>query len=162
MAGTGGFGYLIARGLDDRATTLRRLIGALQHLESDITFACLPITAALNRAAQTVGSETGAFLLDAARAIGQNDGAPLAAAWSGAVSRHEMELMLAPAEAEALVQLGAVLGGSDREDQRQHLTLARATLSRFESEAVVKAGKTKRIWQYLGFSLGGLAVVLLY
>ena len=162
MAGTGGFGYLMARGLEDHAAVLRRLVAALQHLESDMTFACQPMAVALQRVAQALGHEVGAFLGEVGAAIGRQDGGPLAAAWSEILMKHRGELMLAPAEMEALAQLGAVLGGTDREDQGKHLNLARTTLTRFMAEAETQAAKGKRVWQYLGFSLGALFVVFLY
>ena len=162
MAGSGGFGLLFANGLADRAATLRRLVTALQHLESDINFATLPLLMALRRVAATVGGVEGAFFAAAAEEIGASEGRPLAAAWLTALNRHKLDMLLAPGEVDALAQLGTVLGGSDREDQLKHLALAKATLTQYHTEAEARAEKTKRVWRYLGFTLGALIVVLLY
>ena len=162
VAGTSGFGYLIACGLNDRAAILRCLAVALQHLESDIMFAALPLQAALRKASQAIGGEVGSFLNSTADKVGKNDGEPLSKAWTQALKDHAAELMLRGTEIEALAQLGAVLGGSDREDQCKHLAMARATLAQYQAEAEIKAGKTRRVWQYLGFALGALTVIFLY
>ena len=162
LAGTSGFGHLIACGLDHRVSTLRRLGAALQHLESDIIFASLPLSAALCRAAQAASGEAGAFLTSVAEFISRNDGEPLTLGWNQSLAHHTKELLLTTAEIEVLTQLGKVLGNSDREDQQKHLALTRAELARFQAEAEAKASKTKRIWKYLGFALGALTVIFLY
>ena len=162
LAGAGGIGHLMALGLEDRAVILRRLLAALQHLESEIVFACSPMPLALARAGRSVGGEVGAFLREVAGEVERRDGPPLDKAWTRALERYGLELLLTPAEVETLLALGAVLGGSDREDQRKHLELARAAMTRFQGEAAAQAAKNKRVWQYLGFSLGALAVVFLY
>ncbi|MGE5551827.1 MAG: hypothetical protein ACM3ZC_15045 [Bacteroidota bacterium] len=162
MAGSGGFGHLIAKGLDDRSATLRRLVTALQHLESDISFAALPLLAALRRVAATLGGVEGAFFTAAAEEIGACDGRPLASAWLAALNRYKLEMLLAPDEVDALAQLGTVLGGSDREDQLKHLALAKTTLARHHAEAEAGAVKAKRVWRYLGFTFGAMIVILLY
>lgn len=162
MAGTGGFGYLIACGLTDRAVMLEHLAAALQHLETEINFAASPLPAALQHVAGVVGGPVGGFFTAVAQEIAAGDGRPLAAAWRTAMARRRWELPLLPAEAEVLARLGAVLGGSDRQDQLKHLTLARATIARFHAEAEEKARKNRRVWQYLGFSFGALLVMLLY
>ena len=162
VVGAGGFGYLIAAGLDDRAANLRSLVNGLQHLESDITYAALPLNTALRRSAEVVGGRTAVFLREAAEGMERADGRSAVKVWSEALTRQAGELLLSPAELEVLQQLGTVLGGSDREDQQKHINLARATLAQFQIAAEAAAGKTKRVWQYLGFTVGGLMVILLY
>ncbi len=162
VAGAGGFGYLIAGSIDEHAATLRRLIAALQHLESDITFASVPLLTALRNAARAGGGTVGAFLAAVADQTARNDGQPLARTWHEVLGVHKADLLLTPAEVEVLERLGMVLGGSDREDQQKHLAMAQATLGQCSAEADGTARRTKRVWRYLGFTLGALAVVVLY
>ena len=162
LAGAGGLGHLMACGLEEHAAVLRRFVAALQHLESDIVFASLPLPLALRRAAQTMSGGVGAFLEEVSTTLVQSDGKPLAATWKAVLGRHAPELLLETAEIEVLEGLGAALGGSDREDQAKHLALARTTLQGYSAEAQTRAEKGKRIWRYLGFSAGALAVILLY
>lgn len=162
VAGAGGFGCLMAAGLSARVAAIERLSAALQHLESDITYASLPLAEALERAARAAGGEAGSFLRAVAHALAQNDGRPLARIWREAVTACAEDLMLAPVETEAMARLGAVLGGSDRQDQQKHLALARASLARFQAEAEAREARAKRVWQYLGFSLGAMAAIILY
>lgn len=162
LAGTGGLGHLMAMGLVERSANLRRLVAALQHLESEIVFAALPLPQALRRTAQAVGGEVGKFLTGLAAALDQHDGRVPAVIWQETLAIHGPELLLTPAEREVLTTLGAALGGSDRGDQAKHLALARAELQRYADEANEKAAKGKKLWYYLGFSAGAFLVLLFY
>ncbi|MGQ9778569.1 MAG: stage III sporulation protein AB [Bacillota bacterium] len=162
LVGTGGLGHLMAGGLAEHAANLRRLVAALQHLESEIVFASLPLAQALHRTARTIGGEVGKFMEAVAASLAQNDGKTSALVWKETLAAYGPELLLAPAEMEILAALGAALGGSDREDQAKHLALARASLQRYADEAREKAEKGKRIWYYLGFSAGAFLILVFY
>ena len=162
LAGAGGFGFMMARGLADRVANLQRVTIALQHLESEITFAALPLAMALHEAARAAGGAVGDFLRDVSAEISRQGGEPLAQVWRRLLLSHQAEMLLAPDEAAVLAQLGMVLGGSDREDQRKHLVSAQASFIRFYETTAAKADKAKRVWQYLGFALGAMAVIILY
>ncbi|NLG84776.1 MAG: hypothetical protein GX493_09285 [Firmicutes bacterium] len=162
LVGTGGLGYLMAVGLTEHAANLRRLVAALQHLESEIVFASLPLSQALRRTGRVIGGEVGQFMEAVAASLAQNDGRTSAVVWREALAAYGPELLLSAAESEILASLGAALGGSDREDQAKHLALARAGLQRYADEAAEKATKGKKIWYYLGFSTGALLVLVFY
>lgn len=152
----------MAGGLDERAAVLRRLLASLVRLESEMIFACLPMREALQRTAASAEGEVGIFLADVAARVGEDGGESLASVWTKAVSRHALEMLLTRDETETLIRLGTVLGGSDREDQRKHLEMARLALDRAQADAQAQAAKDKKVWRYLGFSVGALIAVLLY
>ncbi len=162
LGGAGGFGFVIARGMSDRVANIRRMIIALQHLETEIAFAAAPLPLALTRAGQVAGGSVGAFLQMVADALARREGEPLPMVWQRLLREEQTELMFGPPEMETLFQLGAILGGSDREDQRKHLIAAQAAFIRCHDTMAARTDRARRIWQYLGFALGSMAVIILY
>jgi stage III sporulation protein AB len=65
-------------------------------------------------------------------------------------------------EQEVMLQLGHVLGLSDRSDQVKHLRLAVSQLQAEEVDAREEQRKYEKMWKSLGVLIGGLIVILMY
>ena len=159
VAGSSGWGLLIARQLRRRPAELARLAGALQSLRTEVDYARTPLPQALRRAGQSDAGPAGLLLRGTAERLDRGGGAGPADAWSAALAEAGDRSAWAPSDVEELTRLGQALGGSDAADQVRHLALAIARLHTAEGESAALAERQARMWSYLGV-LAGLALVL--
>ena len=66
-----------------------------------------------------------------------------------------------PEDLDILLYFGQSLGGSDREEQSKNLKLVKEQLINQEKKAEELRAKNQKLWQYLGFSLGAVIVLIL-
>ena len=66
------------------------------------------------------------------------------------------------AEQEVVLQLGSVLGVTDRSDQIKHLRLAISQLQAEETESREDQRRYEKMWKSLGVLIGALIVILMY
>ncbi|MGI6225447.1 MAG: stage III sporulation protein AB, partial [Peptococcales bacterium] len=71
------------------------------------------------------------------------------------------ESALLPEDLDVLLLFGQSLGGSDREEQEKNLRLVKEQLSTLERKAEELKAKNKKLWQYLGFSMGAVIALIL-
>lgn len=62
---------------------------------------------------------------------------------------------------EIIEQLGNVIGRSDAADQLKHIALVQNQLKTSSQQAAEEREKNVRLWNYLGFCVGSLVVLLL-
>ncbi len=160
LAGSTGWGLLVARQLRRRPVELAALEAALELLRTEITYARSPLPEALRRSARGVGGPAARLLAGAAAALQHGGGEGGAAAWDAALAEAEPRSAWAPADIRALQDLGRALGVSDAEDQARHIALCVGRLKSGATQAEVLAERHARMWTYLG-CLGGMALVLL-
>ena len=157
----GGFGLLVARSRARRPVELRRLRSALQQLETAVAY-CAPLPEALRAAAAVVDGSARRLLAAAADNLVRGDGCTAAEAWEAAVASSDPVSAWSAADRQALLDLGASLGTSGRDDQLKHLHLCAGRLEGLEAEARAVAAREVRLWTYLGFLAGaGLVIALL-
>lgn len=143
-----------------RPLQLRTLLIALQMLETEIVYGATTLHKAFAKIGQRVSGEVGKIFLSAADLLVQDDAMSTHGCWQKAIERHWSQSAMRKEEKEVLLNLGLVLGSSDRGDQQKHLRLAMTHLRGVEEEARLEQGKYENMYKSLGF-LGGLLVVIL-
>lgn len=159
-AGTGGWGYLLARQVQRHPRDLAATQGALEALRTEIVYAATPLPQALRRVGTARGGPAAALCQTAADHLERGSGVSAAEAWAEALRVADAQGAWDAGDVAALGQLGQALGASGREDQARHIAACLARLRQAEAAARVGAEARARMWLYLGV-LAGAALVLL-
>lgn len=159
IASFGLVGHLVAESFTRRPRELRQIQSALQMLETEMAYGASPLPEALGRISQFCGEPVKSICRTAETQLRSGRGVTAGEAWVAAVNQVFPDTVLSEADRQALVDFGATLGISDREDQMKHLKLTREQLKREETRADEDGEKSARMWKYLGL-LTGLAVCI--
>ena len=160
VAGSSGWGFLLARQLRRRPIELAALEAALELLRTEIEYARSPLPEALRRTAAASTGPATRLLAGTADRLDRGGGEGCAAALKAALADAEQRSAWVSADVQALEGLGRALGASDAADQVRHIALCVARLRAGAAQAAIQAERQARMWTYLG-CLGGMALVLL-
>ncbi len=143
-----------------RTVQLRELVQALHRLETEIGYGHTPLPEALARAAGTLTGPIGELFRAAAAGL---DGSDLSfqESWEIAVAKGWTATALRSGERTAVLQLGGVLGISDKEDQLKHLRLAALQIQAEEQTARDEQVRFGKMWRSIGFLAAALVVILM-
>jgi stage III sporulation protein AB len=155
------FGMLQARHYARRPKQIRGLIGALQRMETEMTYALTPLPELLS----SLAKQTAEPLADLYRKISEqltgSSGISTREIWQQEVMMTWKGTSMKLPEQEVMLQLGHVLGLSDRSDQVKHLRLAVSQLQAEEADAREDQRRYEKMWKSLGVLIGGLIVILM-
>lgn len=161
IAGLGIVGLVIARNYSLRPVQLRYMHHGLQMLETEILYGLTPLPIALRRVGKGVPYPIGQFFDITASLLVKGEGTTAGEAWAMGLNILGEESALLPEDLDVLLLFGQSLGGSDREEQEKNLRLVKEQLSTLELKAEELKGKNKKLWQYLGFSMGAVIALIL-
>lgn len=154
-------GFTVARRYQRRPKDLRYLQGALQMLETEISYGATPLPEAFDLVSQRCEKGVATLFATARDRLLTGDGVTVREAWGEALEVFARHSAINASDMAVLRALGAVLGISDRADQVKHLNLAREQLRLESVKAEDEAAKYVKLYHYLGF-LGGLAIVIIF
>lgn len=160
IAASTALGYVLAANVERRPRELNELITALGLLETEMTYAATPLAEAFAAIAARAGHPARGLLTDARLRLTSGVGETAATCWAGAVNEVWGRSALGPGDRDTLLDFGASLGASDREDQVKHFRLAVERLRRAEVEARADAARLGRLWKNLGFLCGVVVVIV--
>jgi stage III sporulation protein AB len=160
VAGCAGMGAVLAASLRRRPEELGRLAAAMDQLRTEIGYLATPLPDALAHVAGTVAGPARELFAGAAAGLRRGEGLTAAEAWAAAVAAADAQSAWAAPDRQALLDLGAALGASGRQDQLQHLARCRDRLLALQAEARREADRSARVWLYLGV-LGGLGLLIM-
>jgi stage III sporulation protein AB len=156
------FGFIQALHYARRPRQIRGLIGALQRMETEMTYALTPLPELLaSLAKQTVEPMADLYRKISEQLFGTS-GLSTREIWQREVKETWKGTSMKLPEQEVMLQLGHVLGLSDRSDQVKHLRLAVSQLQAEEADAREDQRKYEKMWKSLGVLIGGLIVILMY
>jgi len=161
ISGMGISGLVIARNYSLRPQQLRYLQHGMQMLETEMLYGLTPLPIALRRVAKRIPFPIGRFYSLVAEFLVNGEGITAGEAWEKALRDLEEESALLPEDLDILLYFGNSLGGSDKEEQGKNLRLVKEQLTNLERKAEDLKAKNQKLWQYLGFSLGGVMVLIL-
>ncbi len=163
MVASGGIcGLTVAGSYYRRPRELKSLLVTLRMLESEIAYGVNPLPEALGRVACRSDKNVAPLLDRVAKELAAKSGDTAREIWERALAAFYRNSSLLPRDLLILRSLGANLGMSDRDDQLKHLHLAKEQLEQEISLAEEEAAKNVKLWSYLGFLGGLLAVIILY
>ncbi len=153
-------GIIISRSYLMRPRFLYDLSVALQLLETEIDYSRTNLAEACFNIAQQVKQPVSQFLTYFSEALETNEGISAEEAWNIAL------VVLVDAgflqqDVEAIKYLGTVLGRSDAPDQLKHIATLQKRIQLMAQNAETDRDKNVRLWNYLGFCIGALVVLLL-
>lgn len=155
------FGIVMGNYYTNRPSILRRMISALQFLETEITYGFAPLPDALRNVACSLKSSESHLFIRTAALISPSCGLSVQEAWKRSLAESYERIGLSERDVEIMLSLGNSLGISDREDQIKHLALVRENLSRCMDEAQREGDKMTRLWRSLSICAGLIIIILL-
>ncbi|HEX7056273.1 MAG TPA: stage III sporulation protein SpoIIIAB [Bacilli bacterium] len=155
-------GFAKAKELADRPQQIRELVHALQSLATEIGYGFTPLPQALGKLGKRLSAPLSALFQATSEQLSMAQGLSVDEVWRENVLLLWPKTALRRTEKEILLQLGAILGASGKEDQLKHLHLAIHELQREEAEALEERRRYEKMWKSLGFLLGALVVIVLY
>jgi len=146
-----------------RPRQIRELLHASQKLETEIGYGQTPLPEALKRISDTVSPPLARLFSAIAGGLdgGTGKGETVREIWEKAVHDHWASTAMKAPEKEAVLRLGATLGGSGREDQLKHLRLAAIQLHQEEAAAREDQRKYEKLSRSLGMLGAALIVILM-
>ncbi|ERI08046.1 stage III sporulation protein AB [Aneurinibacillus aneurinilyticus ATCC 12856] len=150
-------GYLAHRPLQ-----IRQLRTGLTLLETEIIYGSRPLPEALASISRRLTGSGARLFSRTAEILAQEPEWPASECWHSAVQQVWPKTALKGPEKDIVLQLGSVLGQSDREDQRKHIRLACANLEHEEASARDNQQRYEKMCRSLGVLSGILLVILLY
>lgn len=154
-------GITVAHGYVQRLRNLKNLVSAFQLLETEIHFAKTSLPSAMDSIAKQVPESVSSFFLRVGENLRTPEGYTAQEAWELALPELA-SIGLGKDDIQMIATLGNALGRSDAEDQRKHLVILQKQLERAIDQAQSDQEKNVRLWNYLGFCVGALVVILLF
>lgn len=160
LAGGAAFlGFSAAAQLERRVKSLRAMLGALEHLERELTFRLTPMPELLETLSKQSPSPANAFFARCLAGLDTLGEHTLSDLWNNALEAAPMDL--GEEDRRVLRELGGVLGRYDGEGQREALALSRAQLGQCLTTATEERTRLGRVYGALGLTAGALLVILL-
>ncbi|HOB08071.1 MAG: stage III sporulation protein AB [Limnochordia bacterium] len=160
VAACGAGGLIMARSYSVRPQNLQSLAAAVQMLATEIHYARSSLPEACRRIAGQIDNPAAAFFARFAEVLAGGRGLTAAEALDQSLAVLA-DAGFANQDIELISQLGAVLGRSDAEDQLKHLAILYERLEHSRIKAEQERDKMARLWNYLGFCVGALVVLML-
>ncbi|SDO09455.1 stage III sporulation protein AB [Paenibacillus sp. yr247] len=156
------FGFLKAAHYVRRPKQIRGLISALGRMETEITYALTPLPEAFSSLSKQVAEPLASLFRLTSERLLTSDGTSTREIWQKSVNDVWTRTSMKQAEQDVVLQLGSVLGLTDRSDQIKHLRLAISQLQTEEIESREDQRRYEKMWKSLGVLIGALIVILMY
>jgi stage III sporulation protein AB len=154
-------GFVQAARFAERPRQIRHLLHALQRLETEIGYGQTPLPDALRRVALVLPPPLSGMFADIASELRSEHGGTVSESWERVLAGNWSSTSMRNAELEALLRLGASLGGSGREDQLKHVRLAVLQLQDEEANARDEQQRYEKLCRSLGVLGAALVVILM-
>lgn len=154
-------GLKVAETYRKRSELLRYMQNGLNLLETEISYSSTPLPLAMQRISEKLRGESRLIFARASDALRNNAGIRANEAWEEGIEYLKQHIFLNREEIDVLSLFGQALGGSDREEQLKNIALTRRQLSLMEKAAEEARNKNQKMWQYLGFCMGAVIVLIL-
>jgi stage III sporulation protein AB len=156
------FGFLKAAHYVRRPKQIRSLISALGRMETEIMYALTPLPEAFASLSKQVAEPLSSLFRITSERLSKSDGKSTREIWQWSVNDVWTRTSMKQAEQEVVLQLGTVLGLTDRSDQIKHLRLAISQLQTEETESREEQSRYEKMWKSLGVLIGALIVIVMY
>lgn len=158
LGSCGGYGLLLSRSYRQWEGELRRLIGALEHMESQLAYQLTPLPDLCRQAGKETGGIVGEVLRNLGRELSWQSAPDVSGCMAAALGRsRELPKQLR----RFLVRLGKSLGRFDLPGQLRGLESLKEECS--QQLAQLQSGREPRLRSYrtLGLCAGAALVILL-
>jgi len=156
------YGFYRASLFAERPRQIRQCIHAVKRLSTEIHYGSTPLPGALHKLSSQCKKPLSQLFSRAADRLSTERAATVKEVWHEAVEYTWGQTAMKAPEKDALLELGASLGVSDREDQLKHLELALSQLEQEEAAARDEQARFEKLSRSLGVLGGALIVILIY
>jgi stage III sporulation protein AB len=156
------FGFMQAQHFARRPKQIRQMIGALQRMETEIVYALTPLPEAMLSLSKQLQAPLSALFRLTSERLKAADGVSTREIWQQTVREVWRGSSMKKPEQEIVLQLGSILGLTDRADQIKHIRLAVSQLQTEEQESREEQKRYEKMWKSLGVLIGALIVILMY
>lgn len=155
-------GWIQSRQFARRPNQIRRLILALNRLETEIMYGFTPLPDALERIGEQSGEPIQSIMREAAAEMNPPHNRTAKDSLQDAIQSGWGYTSMKAAEKDILLQLSFTLGTSDRKDQVVHLATAVRQLESEEIIAREEQSRYEKMYKSLGLLCGAFIVILIY
>lgn len=156
------FGFVQALNYARRPKQIRQMIGSLQRMETEIVYALTPLPEAMLTLSKQMAEPLSSLFRITAERLHDTLVTSTREIWQQTVREVWKRSSMKQPEQEIVLQLGNVLGITDRSDQIKHLRLAVSQLQAEEQESRDEQKRYEAMWKSLGVLIGALIVILMY
>jgi stage III sporulation protein AB len=156
------FGFVQALHYARRPKQIRQMIGALQRMETEIVYALTPLPEAMLTLSKQRAEPLSSLFRITSERLRDTLVTSTREIWQQTVREVWKRSSMKQPEQEIALQLGNVLGITDRSDQIKHLRLAVSQLQAEEQESRDEQKRYETMWKSLGVLIGALIVILMY
>jgi stage III sporulation protein AB len=156
------FGFVQALHYARRPKQIRQMIGALQRMETEIVYALTPLPEAMLTLSKQMAEPLSSLFRITSERLRDTLVTSTREIWQQTVREVWKRSSMKQPEQEIALQLGNVLGITDRSDQIKHLRLAVSQLQAEEQESRDEQKRYEAMWKSLGVLIGALIVILMY
>lgn len=153
-------GFTLANRCCERPRQIRQIISCLASLKSYINYVSVPLPEALTSCVNGTSGAVAELFCKMAAILRDNGWMTPQEAIQCAIKETQGKLVLDKPELEVLEVLGANLGSTSRDEQRNYLEMIQDQLAKIEQDAMKLRDQNSKMYRYLGVC-GGLAVVIL-
>lgn len=153
-------GIIMARSYTMRPKYLQDFATALQLLATEIDYGRTSLPEACHKISGQTIPPIAQFFGDFASLLDNDSSLNASEAWNKALA-HLSDGGFIKNDVEIIAQLGNVIGRSDANDQLKHILIVQKQLQSCGEQAMGERDKNVRLWNYLGFCVGSLVVLLL-
>jgi stage III sporulation protein AB len=154
-------GYLQGARFAARPRQIRQLTHALQRLETEIQYGQTPLPEAIARLAGIVQPLVSPLFAEISRSLDHIAGLTVRECWERTLQEGWGATAMKKPELDAMLRLGATLGGSGRDDQVKHIKLAMLQLQAEESSARDDQQRYEKMSRSLGVLGAALLVIIM-
>jgi stage III sporulation protein AB len=162
LLATTGIGFIFANKLATRPKHIRRLIGALAILETEIGYGSRNLAIACQHIGDRKLEAISELFRQMSLRLTTMDGAATYDCLQLAVQDWWSTSAMKTSEKEVFLQFCKTLGNSNRHDQLTHLALAKQNLQVEELKAREEQAQYEKMVRTLGVLAGALLIILLY
>ena len=160
----GGCGYLgieLANRSEKRMKQLREFRRALNLLEFDVDFLCMPICESFDKIAKNCDGVVKSVFSSIRDSAGSSPCGDMWTYWERAFELYRRELYISEDDKKILKDFAKNLGAGDRDKEMNNIRAADARLKIAEEEAYVQSKKDSKMYRGLGFLSGIFLVIVL-
>ncbi len=155
-------GFKYAYRFRERPRQIKQLRDALSLLETEIGYGTRPLIQACEQIAERMGGVIGEIFSNSAQNLKEMDGASTYDCFQQAIVPIWSRTAMKKAEQLILLHFCQTLGRSDRQDQLQHVALAKANLEVEERKAREEQVQYEKMCKTVGILGGVLLIILMY
>ncbi|MPQ42765.1 stage III sporulation protein SpoAB [Clostridium tarantellae] len=154
-------GYSYGEQFNNRYIQLQELMRALIDLQNEIIFAHTPLPNALNKIGEKCKEPIKILLKDISEKLSKNEVSNVYIAFKCSINDHKKNLNLKNEDYDVFLDLSKSLGETNVDGQSKLFSLAKEKLNSLLKIAEKECNSNRKVYRYLGVSVGAMISIFL-